>query len=235
MGEMDALWGFEEYNNQNHEIEQLKQKLLFTTLELEKLRSEAMEQMRQNKAYVSHLINLLKCAFQERDEAKTHLQKLLNNNNITITPPQANYINPLFRLPETPLPKPVSVNPNSSVTESNSLFDPVFSPDFSNILVHECSKKVDEGNLVIDRLVKGKSLPKRGKFLQAVVEAGPLLQNILVAGPLPMWRNPPQLCQGGDVSFYQKPATNVALLLARGSKCNASSLISCGMISTNGY
>ncbi|KAL9171072.1 hypothetical protein ABFS82_04G185800 [Erythranthe guttata] len=230
MGEMDASWGFEEYNNQNHEVEQLKQKLLFTTLELEKLRSEAMEQMRQNKAYVSHLINLLKCAFQERDDAKTHLQKLLNNNNITIMPPQANYMNPSFRLPETPLPKPVNENPNSSVTGSNSvasLFDPVFSPDFSNILVQECCNKVDEGNLVIDRLVKGKPLPKRGKFLQTVVEAGPLLQNILVAGPLPTWRNPPQLCQGGDVSFYQKPATNVTPLLARGSKCNAS-LISCG-------
>jgi hypothetical protein len=44
---------------------------------------------------------------------------------------------------------------------------------------------------VIDMLAAKRPLPPRGRFLQSVMEAGPLLQNLLVAGPLPRWRNPP--------------------------------------------
>ncbi|XP_058742027.1 uncharacterized protein LOC131614464 [Vicia villosa] len=40
-------------------------------------------------------------------------------------------------------------------------------------------------------LAEKKPLPKKGKFLKAVVEAGPLLQTLLLAGPLPQWQHPP--------------------------------------------
>ncbi|GFP79702.1 hypothetical protein PHJA_000113700, partial [Phtheirospermum japonicum] len=34
-------------------------------------------------------------------------------------------------------------------------------------------------------------LPEKGKLLQAVIKAGPLLQTLLIAGgPLPQWRHP---------------------------------------------
>ncbi|XP_076906738.1 uncharacterized protein LOC143562964 [Bidens hawaiensis] len=33
--------------------------------------------------------------------------------------------------------------------------------------------------------------PENGKFLEAVKNVGPLLQNLLMAGPLPNWRQPP--------------------------------------------
>ncbi|XP_073066394.1 uncharacterized protein [Primulina eburnea] len=36
-----------------------------------------------------------------------------------------------------------------------------------------------------------RSLPEKGKLLQAVMKAGPLLHNLLLAGPLPRWRQPP--------------------------------------------
>ncbi len=36
-----------------------------------------------------------------------------------------------------------------------------------------------------------RSMPERGKLLQAVMQAGPLLHTLLLAGPLPRWRRPP--------------------------------------------
>lgn len=44
----------------------------------------------------------------------------------------------------------------------------------------------------LELLAAKRPLPRRGRLVQAVMDAGPLLQNLLVAGPLPMWRNPPQ-------------------------------------------
>ncbi|KAL5546289.1 hypothetical protein UlMin_005976 [Ulmus minor] len=52
----------------------------------------------------------------------------------------------------------------------------------------------DSGSSVIDSLVRGKTLPEKGRLLEAVMDAGPLLQTLLVA-PLPEWRNPPPLLQ----------------------------------------
>ncbi|XP_020552552.1 uncharacterized protein LOC105170379 isoform X2 [Sesamum indicum] len=196
-------------------MEQLGQKLLFTTLELEKLKAEAMEEVRKNKEYVKQLIHLLKYAIQERDEARNQLHKLLNKT-MTLTTTAENFSAvPLFQA-DSPLLKPAKAN--SSITESNSLsetynyhshgsspveslFDAVSSPEFSNMnlvasqpLVQDSVvvPKVDQGSLIIDNLVKGRALPQKGKLLQSVLQAGPLLQTLLLAGPLPRWRNPPQ-------------------------------------------
>ncbi|KAL1818890.1 hypothetical protein DCAR_0415119 [Daucus carota subsp. sativus] len=45
----------------------------------------------------------------------------------------------------------------------------------------------------IDNLVRGKTLPQKGKLSRSVLDAGPLLETLLVAGPVPKWRNPPPL------------------------------------------
>ncbi|KAL2344989.1 hypothetical protein Fmac_006274 [Flemingia macrophylla] len=55
---------------------------------------------------------------------------------------------------------------------------------------------VDGASLAIDKLVCGKRLPQKGRLLQTVTEAGPLLHTLLVA-PVPMWRNPPPLSSSG--------------------------------------
>ncbi|KAF5799559.1 hypothetical protein HanXRQr2_Chr07g0305871 [Helianthus annuus] len=44
--------------------------------------------------------------------------------------------------------------------------------------------------------VPTKGLPENGKFLEAVMNAGPLLQNLLLAGSLPNWRQPPPPLDG---------------------------------------
>nr|GMD61356.1 uncharacterized protein LOC109193181 [Ipomoea batatas] len=115
MEEIASLWNYEELQARD----ELKQRLLYTSLELEQLRIEACEETRKSSEYVKQLIHLVKIACRERDEARDQLQKLMFMN--------------------------------------------------------------------------GKPLPEKGKFLQAVLEAPPLLQTLIVAAPLPRWRNPPQL------------------------------------------
>ncbi|CAJ1896774.1 unnamed protein product [Sphenostylis stenocarpa] len=51
---------------------------------------------------------------------------------------------------------------------------------------------IDSDSRVIDKLVCGKPLPQKGRLLQSVTEAGPLLHTLLVA-PVPHWKNPPIL------------------------------------------
>lgn len=224
-------------------VDELKQKLLCTSIELEQLKMEANEELRKNKEYAKQLLQLLKMACQERDEARDQFQKLMNKvmyssdffNGIPcqIQPPESSP-----SPPQPPPPPPLLNNPttkgNSSITESNShsenynyhthggvgggsgsspvdssFFDPAAvsssPPELmadSNINLaaaasfvppHSGIPKLDQGSILIENLSQGKSLPQRGKFLKAVLDSGPLLQNLLVAGPLPRWRNPPQL------------------------------------------
>ncbi|XP_073271033.1 uncharacterized protein [Primulina huaijiensis] len=260
MGDMADLWGYDEY----HEAEQLGQKLLVTSLELEKLKAEAKEEVRKN----NELSYLLRFALRERDEAKIQLQNLLNTTEKNL--PSI----PRFHV-DSPVPKPAA-KANSSVTESNSLsetynyhshgsspvdclFDSVPSPEFTNInfvvtnnpLVQEPSGTIpnsrvtsevmprfDEGSFVIDNLVRGRPLPQRGRFLQAVLDAGPLVHTLFMAGPLPRWRNPPQLqaaqippvsIKGSDTDiFAQKPPANSGLLPQRLLNLQPFPQMSCG-------
>ncbi|CAA0815588.1 Protein of unknown function (DUF1635 [Striga hermonthica] len=162
-------------------MEQLEQKLLYTTLELEKLKSEAENETRKNKEYIRQLIHLLRYALHERDEAKKQLHDL--RSALLVGPHTAS-------------------KANSSITESNSLgYSPI--EEFPSPVVHDAdiSAVVLNGNPPVlagpgpgpDPVdLGGRALPQRGKFLDAVLRAGPLLQTLLVAGPLPRWRNPPQ-------------------------------------------
>lgn len=180
---------------------ELRQKLIDTTLEL-----EAMKNMR------TELFNLLKTAYQERDEAKNQLQKLMNN--LSPIHFQDKFIAGFLQ--ENP---PMFHPSNPSITESSSLshgsppvdsfFETVSSPEFSNTnmayLNHHQNQHFnylrvpnekpvsDHGTVAIDSIAKEKVLPQKGKLLQAVIDAGPLLQTILLAGPLPTWSNPPPL------------------------------------------
>ncbi|CAN1257701.1 hypothetical protein LINPERPRIM_LOCUS9673 [Linum perenne] len=153
-------------------------------MELESVKSEANEKLKKCREDMNQLINLLKLAYQERDESKDNLQKILTK------------ICPIA--PESPI---LLQKANSSITESNSLSDnyssPVESffhdspelPEFST----PAAVKYDPFDGVVDNLVKGKTLPQQGKLLNAVMEAGPLLNTLMVAGPLPRWRNPPKV------------------------------------------
>ncbi|CAA3029775.1 Hypothetical predicted protein, partial [Olea europaea subsp. europaea] len=244
MEEMASLWSYQE------NVDELNQKLLFTTLELEKLKAETSEEMVKNKEYVKQLIQLLKIAIQERDEARIHLQNYLNRS-LPLTSPKENLaVLPHFQA-DSSLLKPGKAN--SSVTESNSLsetynsspidslFDAVTSPELSNInlVAKPCAPGIDRASMIIDNLVVGRALPQKGKLLQAVVESGPLLQTLLVAGSLPRWRNPPRLqpfqippvsIKGPETQvFAQKPESNLnQLVSSRGMNSQPYAMRACG-------
>ncbi|PRQ27023.1 hypothetical protein RchiOBHm_Chr6g0300901 [Rosa chinensis] len=219
----------------------LKQKILSTTLELESVKSlVAKSQQNANK-----ILSLLQVAYKERDEARNELRQILNKMNPNSAPIEQfpNVVPPIFMPPKA----------NSGISESNgiinpqydsslvdSLFDALSSPDFSNIndsshtsflnqpLTEELigtTKNIPTGVVAsfgldakIDYIAKGKSLPQKGKLLQALMEAGPLLKTLLVTGPpLPRWRNPPTMqtleippislegCEAILASFNEKP------------------------------
>ncbi|KAK3206191.1 hypothetical protein Dsin_020237 [Dipteronia sinensis] len=140
MEELGSMWTYHE------NIDELKQKLLYTSIELESMKMEANETLKKHKEEVKQLLNLLKVAYQERDEAKDNLQKILNK----LMPSSPIEIQPILHnhniQNETPplVPMMPTKPANSSITESNSLshgsspvdsfFDAVSSSqDFSNI------------------------------------------------------------------------------------------------------
>ncbi|RVW56967.1 hypothetical protein CK203_070457 [Vitis vinifera] len=207
MEDMASLWNFQE------NIEELKQKLLYATIELESARMEANEEMKKNKESIKQLLQLLKVAYQERDEARDQLQKILNKV-MPSSPPEFLPLRPQLQ-PESPLIKPTKAN--SSITESNSLsetynpqshgsppvdsfFDTVTSPDLSNITLADSSNMafvnqpfVQEYNgsvpagLVSSRTAKIDQASAVIDNLvkgKALPQKGNLLQAVMEAGPL---------------------------------------------------
>ncbi|KAK8515750.1 hypothetical protein V6N13_139279 [Hibiscus sabdariffa] len=206
MEELDSIWNYQE------DIDDLKLRLQFTSIELESLKIEANEQKRKHDEETNHLRCLLKLAYKERDEAKEQLHLLISK--LIPQPPSEN-------------PLAVAARANSSITESNSFsasfnhpnshacsspvdsfFDAVTSPDFSTINFASDSFKmigfgnqpnvplvtnIDSATAVINDIAKWRTLPQQGKLVHAVMEAGPLLQTLILSGPLPRWRNPPPL------------------------------------------
>lgn len=195
-------------------MEEMKNRLLCTTIELESVKMEAGEEIKRYKHNMKHLLELLKIAYQERDDAREQLHRMLDK----LASPNPRF-NELHSSPAHPLGPQldsylITAKAISSLTESNnshspvdSFLDAVSSPDSSSLVfvnqqnshVQEygagslVGRKIDPCSGIIDDLAKGKALPQKGTLLQAVMEAGPLLQTLLVAGPLPQWQNPPPL------------------------------------------
>lgn len=179
--------------------DQLRLKLIDTIAELENTRNVKDE-----------LLNMLEIAYKERDQAREQLQilmkKLASSNSSMFYEVQHNNNNNNNVVIQ-------STKAKSSITESNSpshvsspvdsFIEAVSSPEFSNVGVDSHNKyffnqtlvhdEVDVASRLIDSLARGKVLPQKGKLLDAVINAGPLLQNLVLSGPLPTWKNPPPL------------------------------------------
>ena len=194
-------------------------KLQYMTYELECTRRETDEEIQKNNEQIKKLLQLLQIACKERDEAKSQLKKFqqilaLNQKPINISAPFS---------PDSPLlTNNFPSKPNSSITESSSfsqslvsspIVDSISSPDSNNIVFSKPqmivtqtpTKIVDQESLIIANLANGRPLPSKGNLLQAVLEAGPLLSTLMVAGSLPQWRNPP------GVLTHQIPPVNLKL------------------------
>ncbi|MCE3051192.1 hypothetical protein HAX54_049095 [Datura stramonium] len=204
---MASLWCYQET------VDEMRQKLLYANVELEQLKAEKTEEMRKNREHVKQLIQFLKMVCEERDEARDQLQKLLNKlDKPLVNSTKAN--SSITDQSNSLQSETYNYHSHNSSPKIDSFFDAVSSPEFSNnnmadsnsaaymnqlplchdnCVTTQLASRVDKASLVIDSLVKGKSLPQQGKLLQAVLETGPLLQTLLVSGQLPQWRNPPRL------------------------------------------
>lgn len=184
-------------------IAELKQSLVATTLELE----AAKEELKKKEQSIGKLADLVRQVAKERDEARDQLQQLLLAAAATPPPPRV----------------------TSSVTDSDCslvsspvdpFFDPVTSADKRKPspaatpppTSAPAPVRQQQQDAVLDMLASKRPLPQKGRLLAAVMEAGPLLQNLLVAGQLPRWRNPPTvhapdaLALGARAAGYVGPA-----------------------------
>ncbi|CAL9059425.1 uncharacterized protein LOC135651072 [Musa acuminata AAA Group] len=207
-----AAWDYHEIFLQQT-IEDLKHKLTCTNMELEALRTNAHDELQKAKESNQQLIELLELRTSERDEARNQLQLLLNQIGQPslaglprVLPHPPTDASPLLQaigssnisdsLSETAHPSQRYV---SSPVESFVDATAVTSPELSTGNMGDSSRgassssmgKYEQASAVTDSLAMKGNRPERGRFVQAVLQAGPLLQTLMVAGKLPQWRNPP--------------------------------------------
>lgn len=158
-------------------MEELKQKLLCTTLELEALKVNSKEEMRKSEQSIDQLLKLLQVITHERDEARGQLKLLLS---------KLKHIPKTRELRLSPVPDSIAGECGSS--------SPVGSPELPSVKLAAAgatrtgSSDHSKAGAVMDWLVMNRPLPQKGKLLQAVLEAGPTLQTLLLAGPLVICR-----------------------------------------------
>lgn len=173
-------WG---YYNHGKTMEELKNSLLCTTMELETTRLAAQEELRKREDQLTHLRDLLNKAIKERDEAQNKFQTLLLEKLIFQQQKQQQTAphSTVSSVEDEPKREIDSNNGfSSSDCEESIVSSPVVDPIFPPFSQESTAKLLPE-----------KPLPEKGKLLQAVMKAGPLLQTLLLAGPLPQWRHPP--------------------------------------------
>uniref|UniRef100_A0ACD5W5B4 Uncharacterized protein n=1 Tax=Avena sativa TaxID=4498 RepID=A0ACD5W5B4_AVESA len=189
-----SLWTFQDQVVQPQEtVEELKQSLLTATVELE----ASKEELRRRDQTIAKLADLVRQVAKERDEALDRAQQLA-----LLVKQQAAAAAHAHTSPPAQAALVTSSVTDSDCSLVSSPVDPFFDPVTSSDR-RRCGKLSPPpppakppqqkcgADAVLDMLAGKRPLPPRGRFLQSVMEAGPLLQNLLVAGPLPRWRNPP--------------------------------------------
>ncbi|URD97944.1 hypothetical protein MUK42_29679 [Musa troglodytarum] len=170
---------------------ELKQALLRTTLELESTRVTALEELRRMESQALHLSRLLEVATRERDEARHALLLLFLHHGD----------HP--HLPSHPDPNP---DPDPNTNPAHSLaFD-----EGSDVAAAAAAEDVGESSngasppaltavAEVEAAAARRGLPEKGRLVEAVMGAGPLLQTLLLAGPLPQWRHPPPDLRSSEI------------------------------------
>nr|CAB3463695.1 unnamed protein product [Digitaria exilis] len=192
-----SLWSFPDdlQHPPQESMAELKQNLVATTLELE----AAKDELKKKEQSIAKLADLVRQVAKERDDARDQLQQLRL----------------LAAAAPAPAAPPQQALVTSSVTDSDCslvsspvdpFFDPVTSADrrcklspatpppppaTKNQCQPGASVVGSAADAVLDMLASKRPLPQKGRLLASVMEAGPMLQNLLVAGQLPRWRNPP--------------------------------------------
>ncbi|XP_050210472.1 uncharacterized protein LOC126660824 [Mercurialis annua] len=189
------------YFYQDEGIEELRHCLVYIT-ELEATVFSAKEEIKKREIEIINLKDVLNKTIKQRNEAQQESQNLILDKLVLQQ-----------QLKEEQQQQQDTLNPpisgtcsseeesdfNNHITISSSKFNnPLLAaePEIFRKVPHcrifnrQQSGELDDDEVMV-KLAADRELPKNGKFLQAVKEAGPLLQTLLLAGPLPQWQHPP--------------------------------------------
>ncbi|KAE9616709.1 hypothetical protein Lal_00034828 [Lupinus albus] len=172
------------YYCQGKSMEELRQTLLYTTMELEQTRATVQDELRKRDDQLLNLKDLLNKVIRERDEAQEKCQKLLLEKFVLH---QATPVSGISSIEDDPRR---GIDSNNGLSLSDCEESIVSSPVIDHLPQPPHLQHPLPETMMIE-LTPDKPLPEKGKLLQAVMKAGPLLQTLLLAGPLPQWRHPP--------------------------------------------
>ncbi|CAJ2660063.1 hypothetical protein L195_g015449 [Trifolium pratense] len=187
------------YFCQGKSMEDLRQSLLYTTLELEQTRTLAQEELNKKDEQLMNLKDLINNIIRERDEAQEKCQRLLLEK-LVFHQQQNAPLSGVSSIEDEPRKR-------TTIDSSNNGFS-LSSSDCEESIVS--SPIIDQS--MIEVLTPNKPLPEKGKLLQAVMKAGPLLQTLLLAGPLPQWKHPPP-----PLESFQIPPVTIPQILHQDS------------------
>ncbi|KAI3734694.1 hypothetical protein L6452_14169 [Arctium lappa] len=196
-----SLWNWKwDYQEEVRLTEEQKHAPFYSILELETRVAYAREENARKRDEVLHLKCLLAKAIKETDESQFMCQRLVLENLILQQKVQKFEASASFaRVPASYIKDdPIVGVASASSSESTEFFAKTKKFDKMSLPLLPSSSLTPHA---IDNMVLTKRLPKNGKFLQAMKEAGPLLQTILLAGPIPQWRNPPPQLNSIDISL----------------------------------
>lgn len=200
-------------------MDELRQSLLLTTMELENTRVKAQEELKMRDDQLFQLKDLLSRTIKERDEAQEQCQRLALDK---ILLQQQQLMLHRHNQQSAPLsgissiedePRRGGMDSNNGFSSSDCEESIVSSPIIEQIphqeLTHQVQVQPQQPTIDLDPtlpILTDRPVPEKGKFLQAVMKAGPLLQTLLLAGPLPQWRHPPP-----PLDSYQIPPPPVVV------------------------
>ncbi|XP_054812850.1 uncharacterized protein LOC129313613 isoform X2 [Prosopis cineraria] len=213
-------------------MEELRQSLLYTTLELEQTRAAVQEELKKRDDQLLNLKDLLDRAVRERDEAQEECQRLIFEKLVF----QQHQTAPLSGISSIEDEPRRGIDSNNGLSSSDCEESIVSSPVIDRMPQPQlppppapAPRSITQSTI---ELVQDKPLPEKGKLLQAVMKAGPLLQTLLLAGPLPQWRHPPPPLESSEIPPVTIPSPPSApappQLLHQDSFMNATN---CGRIS----
>ncbi|KAK6929149.1 Protein of unknown function DUF1635 [Dillenia turbinata] len=187
------------FYSQDEGMEELRQFLLCTTLELERTLLSTNEEIARKEDELVSLRNLLKIATQERDETQAMCRKLM--------------LEILILQHQQPTTFVSNEDDSSKLGDSNNGFS---TSDCTDGIISSPSQdqimQLQQANPLLlqdtQELIPKKPLPEKGKFLQAVMDAGPLLQTLMLAGPLPQWQIPPPQLNFIEIPPLSIPSTS---------------------------
>ncbi|KAK4774652.1 hypothetical protein SAY86_009587 [Trapa natans] len=174
-------------------MDEVRNNLLYTVLELESTRLDAQEEMKKRDDQLVQLRELLIRVMKERDEANENCRGLIMERSFLLQH---------YQILNAPAEKAQPLPPRRGVDSMNNSFS---SSDCEESIVSCIPFQLDDSTPLPVPQEKKLLLPEKGKLLQAVMDAGPLLQTLLLAGPLPKWRHPPPQLEPSEIPLFHAP------------------------------